>query len=129
MMPRVLIVAFCVVALFAIVAGAAPVYQGYPQRGELAAAGVTGSTGGSAKLLITLGQPATCLAIENTMTVEVMITRGTTDLKRVPASSFRVIDFGANSASLPPGATINVYPTGATGSTGYVEAVACSSPR
>lgn len=113
----------------ALLGACAPTYQGNPERGELAAAGVTGSTGGSAKTLVTLVQQGTCLAVENTMPVEVMITRSATDLKRVPAYSFRVLDLGTNATALAPGTVIKVYPTGATGSTGYVEALTCSTPR
>lgn len=118
-----------VVALFGLVAAAAPTYQGNPERGELAAAGVTGTTGGIANTVLTLSKQATCLGIENTMPVEVMITRGSTDLKRVPAGSFRVFDFGTNSVALAPSTVLKVYATGATGSTGYVEIVTCSSTR
>ena len=118
-----------VAALFGIVAAAAPVYQGNPERGELAASGVTGTTGGSANTVLTLSKQATCLSIENTMPVEIMVTRGSTDMKRVPASAFRVLDFGTNAVALPPATVIKTYATGATGSTGYVEVLTCSSTR
>lgn len=128
-MKRALLGIGVAVALFGLVAAAAPVYQGNPERGELAASGVTGTTGGIANTVLTLVRQATCLSIENTMPVEVMITRGSTDLKRVPASSFRVFDFGTNSVALAPATIIKAYVTGATGSTGYVEVLTCSSTR
>ncbi len=103
--------------------------QNNPERGELAYSAVVGTTGGSAVTGLTLSREATCLLVENTQNVEVMVTRSTTDLKRVPAYSFRAIDFGTNGVALAPGTVLKAYATGATGTTGYVEIVTCSSTR
>jgi hypothetical protein len=109
--------------------GGAQVAQNLPERGELAAAGVTGTTGSNGNTVLTLTRQATCLSMENTTDKEVMIASGSTLIKRVPAYSYRVLDLGTNAVAIPPGAALKAHLTGASATTGYVEVLTCSSTR
>lgn len=91
-------------------------------RGQVAAAGVTGTTSGGANTVLTTTTPSVLVAIENTTDAEVMITKGAADFKRVPAGSFRVFDLKTNGAGFSAGVW-GVYQIG-TPSSGVVEIVA-----
>jgi hypothetical protein len=123
--------ALLIAALFAACSGGggAQVAQNLPERGELAAAGVTGTTGSNGNTVLTLTRQATCLSMENTLDKEVMIASGTTLIKRVPAYSYRVLDLGTNAVAIPPGSVLKAHLTGASASTGYLEVLTCSSTR
>ncbi len=129
MMKKLSIAVGASALFFAVFAGATTIFNVSPERGELLYSGVTGTTGGSANTVLTLTKQATCVGVENTTNVEVMVTRSATDFKRVPALSYRVIDFGANGTAFGSGVVFKAYVTGATGSTGYVEVLTCSSTR
>lgn len=94
-----------------------------PDRGDLLYSGITGTTGGSANTVVTTTKDTVILAIENATDKEVMVTNGSTDLKRMPANTFRQFDMAASGVSFG-GQTYKAYYTGAAGTTGHLEILA-----
>jgi uncharacterized membrane protein YtjA (UPF0391 family) len=94
-----------------------------PNRGELGFAGITGTTAGIANTALTTTTPSIVVSFENTTNVELMVTRGNTDFKRLPASSFRVFDLKSNGTGFAAG-TWKVYYTGSAPASGNLEVIA-----
>lgn len=106
--------AAAIVATFTVDAVAVDTFQKVtPQRGELAAASITGTVLGTANTVLTTTKDTVILAIENTCAVELMLVMNGANFKRIPASSFRVFDLKTNGGIAFAATVFKVYYTGA----------------
>lgn len=94
-----------------------------PNRGELAFGAVTGTTAGTANTVLTTTMDSVQVSFENTTDVQLIITRGGVDFKRVPAGNFRVFDLKGNGVGFAP-VVWGVYRAAGAPASGVIEVVA-----
>lgn len=78
--------------------------------------------------MITLAKDAGNVGVENTTDVQLVITIGGVQAKRIPAGAYRVLDLATNGGRIASGTVIGVFRAAGAPTSGVIEVVAVPYP-